>query len=203
MPGTLGDLIQVVDNQLYLAQQVLNVYYYRITSITPLADPYLPTLADWFEDNVIPAVCDIQADSLTHVSREWRNLTNGTDLYTITDSVPGSQATPTASNTPSYVSAGFMLQRESLLTRNGYKRFAGIPEHNITGNTYIESPATIDALEAVLAADIQIGLATVAEPVIVKRPIDVPVEEYVYSSIGSAVFRSLGTQNTRKAGRGV
>lgn len=203
MVANLGDLIQVVDNQLYLAQQVLNVYYYRITSITPLADPYLPTLSDWFEDNVIPAVCDIQADALIHVSREWRNLTNGTDLYTVTEAVPGSQATPTASLTPSYVSAGFMLQRESLVTRNGYKRFAGIPEHQITGNTWLEDSGVRTALASALASDITVGLATVAEPVIVKRPIDVPVAEYEYSSIGSAVFRSLGTQNTRKAGRGV
>jgi hypothetical protein len=201
--GTLGDLIQVVDNQSYLGQQVLNVYYYRITSVTPLLDPYMGAMSEWFDANVVAAVRELQVNTLLHVSREWRNLSNGTDLFTETTVIPGDQATSDATSTPSYVSAGFMLQRESLLTRNGYKRFAGIPEGSISGNTYTEGSTFIDAVEAALAADIVVGIATIAEPVIVKRPIEVPVGEYVYSSIGSAQFRSLGTQNTRKAGRGV
>lgn len=203
MAGTLGDLLQLVDNQTYLGQQVLNVYYYRITSITPLADPYLPTLGDWWESEVLPAITAIQLNSLVHVSREWRNLTNGTDLYTDTTAVPGVQTTGSGNASPSYVSAGFMLQRESLVTRNGYKRFAGISDANIAGNEWLEDGTTISNLEEALASDIFAGLVQVAEPVIVKRPIDVPVASYEYASIGSASFRSLGTQNTRKAGRGV
>ena len=203
MAGSLGDLIQVVDNQSYLGQQILNVYYYRITSITPLLDPYMDVMAEWFDNTVVAAVRELQVNALLHVSREWRNLSNGTDLFTETSVIAGDQSQSAAAFTPSYVSAGFMLQRESLLTRNGYKRFAGIPETSIEGNVYTEGSTFIAAVEAALAADIVVGIATVAEPVIVKRPIDVPVGEYVYSSIGSAQFRSLGTQNTRKAGRGV
>jgi len=188
---------------MYLGQQVLNVYYYRVNGVTPLADPYLEAMSNWFETTVLPAVIAIQSDALSHVSREWRNLTNGADLYTNTSVVPGGISTPSAGNSPSYVSAGFILRRESLVTRNGYKRFAGIPESQIMGNTWVQSPTEIAALEEALASDIFVSLVTIAEPVIVKRPIVVPVTEYDYASIGSAQFRGLGTQNTRKAGRGV
>ena len=203
MAASLGDLIQLVDNQLYLGQQVLNVYYYRVTAVAGLADGYLSDLNDYWEPNVLDQVLNIQSDSLDHVSREWRNLTNGADLFVDGSVIPGALAESDASDTPSYVSAGFLLHRESLVTRNGYKRFAGITEAQITGNTYIGNMTHIGLIETALAGDLNIGVIAVAEPVIVKRPISVPVTSYQYASIGSASFRGLGTQNTRKAGRGI
>lgn len=203
MVASLGDLLQVIDNQEYLGQQVLNVYYYRITSVAPLADPYFPTLNDWFTDNVLAPVAALQVDGLLHLSREWKNLTNGVDLFVDGDVVPGGQSVSPSLYTPSYVSLGFILRRESLVTRNGYKRIAGIAESLISGNEYVGTGDGIPDIETAFASDIMIGLATVAEPIILKRPIDVPVESYEYSSIGSASFRGLGTQNSRKKGRGV
>lgn len=203
MAASLGDLIQLVDNQLYLGQQVLNVYYYRVTVALGIADPYLNLLNDYWEDNVLEHVIQIQSDNLSHVSREWRNLTNGADLFVDGSVIPGALAESDASDTPSYVSAGFLLHRESLVTRNGYKRFAGITEAQITGNTYVGNMTHIANVETALAADLNVGIISSAEPVIVKRPISVPVTSYLYASIGSASFRGLGTQNTRKAGRGI
>lgn len=203
MAAAVGDLIQLVDNQLYLAQQCINVYYYRMTSVVDLGDNYLEDLNTIWEDLVLDEVIGLQSDALTHVSREWKNLSNNLDFFTDNTVVPGFLATPGGENTPSYVSAGFLLQRETLATRNGYKRFAGIPEGSISGNTYVGSTAVVDAVEAALASDLMAGIVSVAEPVIVKRPIVPPVGVYVYSSIGSAAFRGLGTQNTRKLNRGV
>lgn len=201
--ASLGDLIQVTDFQTYLEQQLLNVYYYRITSITGLDDTYLPILADWFDENVVSPVSECQISLLSHVSREWRNLTNGSDLYTLNDVIDGNIPTGSGAPLPSYVSLGFILRRESLVTRNGYKRIGGIHEGNVSGNDVVNLDAELAAVEDALASDITLGLVTVAEPIIVKRPIVVPVEEYEYSSIGSAQFRLLGTQNSRKRGRGI
>lgn len=203
MAASLGDLIQVVDNQEYLEQQVLNVYYYRITAITGLDDTYLPILNDWFETNVLTPVAALQVDGLLHLSREWKNLSNGVDLFVDGSIVPGAQSVSPSLYTPSYVSLGFILRRESLVTRNGYKRIAGISESLISGNTYVGTGDGIPDIEEAFAKDIQLGLVTVAEPIILKRPIDVPVASYEYSSIGSSSFRGLGTQNSRKKGRGV
>lgn len=203
MGAELGDLIQLVDNQSYLGQQVLNVYYYRVTASLGLADPYLNLLNDAWSDTVLTPVKAVQSAALEHVSREWRNLTNGVDLFTDAEVIPGAgSATPT-SLMPSYVSIGFLMQRESLATRNGYKRFAGMNEANISGNTWVGGAGFLTDIAAGLASDLFITLASVAEPVIVKRPITTPVTSYVYSSVGGASFRSIGTQNSRKAGRGV
>lgn len=203
MGAVLGDLIQCVDNQSYLGQQILNVYYYRVTSVTPLAGDYLSSMNDSWEGGVLDNVKIIQTPELLHLSREWRNLTNGTDLFVDGSVVPGVDPASAASLTPSFTSLGFLLQRESLVTRNGYKRYGGISEGNISGNTYVGGMGTIHDIEVGLAADLTAGIITIAEPVIVKRPISVPVTSYLYSSIGSAIFRGVGTQNTRKAGRGV
>jgi hypothetical protein len=201
--AALGDLIQITDFQTYLEQQVLNVFYYRITSITGVGGDYLSVIGDWFKDNVISSYIPLQVPRLEHVSRELRNLSNGSDLYTDSEVLPGTNSDPASHDMPSYVSLGFILRRESLVTRNGYKRIAGLSDGQINGNDTDISPSLIASIEDALASDITLGVVTIAEPVIVKRPISVPVGEYEYSSIGSAQFRGVGSQNSRKPGRGV
>lgn len=203
MAAILGDLIQMIDDQSYLGQQVLNVYYYRITATLGLADGYLSDLNDYFTSDILINIRAIQLDGLLHLSREWRNLSNGVDLFADNSVLNGTVGGAATVYTPSFLSAGFMLQRESLATRNGYKRFAGISEANVSGNSLVGLTTEVGNLETNLAQDLLIGIIPVAEPVIVKRPINPPVESYVYASIGSASFRSVGTQNSRKAGRGV
>jgi len=198
-----GDLLQLIDNQSYLGQQILNVYYYRVTPALGIADGYLEILNDYWEDNVLDPILQVQVDGLQHLSREWKNLSNNVDLFVDGTVLVGANATAPATYLPSFVSLGFLLQRESLVTRNGYKRFAGLQDTFVSGNTWVGSPTSITDIETALAADLNIGIISSAEPVIVKRPIVVPVGSYLYSSIGSARFRTVGTQNTRKAGRGI
>lgn len=203
MAATLGDLIQVTDFQTYLEQQVLNVYYYRITSVTGLGDGYLSDLNDIFIPTVLEPCLELQVSQLSHVSREWRNLSNGTDLFTDSVEYPGVLSVSSTALLPSYVSLGFLMRRETLATRNGYKRIAGIPDTAVNGNDVTYGGSQIADFETAIAADLVGGLITLAEPVIVKRPIEVPVGSYVYSSVGSGQFRGVGTQNSRKRGRGV
>lgn len=198
-----GDLIQCIDNQEYLGQQILNVYYYRITPPLGIVGTFLSELNDAFETTVLTPVRAIQANVLTHVSREWKNLSNGVDLFVDGTVLAGTRGSGGSTLLPSFVSAGFILRRESLVTRNGYKRIAGLVEEDVTGNTWVGDMGDIADIEAGLAADLVYGLATAAEPIIVKRPIVPPVSSYDYASIGSASFRGIGTQNTRKAGRGI
>ena len=202
MAAVLGDLLQLVDNQTYLEQQVLNIYYYRVTSITGLGADYLEALNTYWEGLVLDAITPIQMSNLTHVSREWRNLSNGLDFFVENTPVVGELSTDTNQQEPSFLSAGFLLLRESLATRNGYKRFAGLSETDVVGNAWVGGSTRTNALATALASDLQAGLVTIAEPVIVRRPLIPPVASYTYSSIGAAQFRGIGTQNTRKQGRG-
>lgn len=201
MAATNGDLLRCVDTQSYLGETCLNVYYYRVNSIVGLDADYLTAMNTIWEEVVMTPITALQGSNLLHTAREWRNLSNGVDISVITSVVPGQVSE--SSSAPSFTSYGFMLVRESLVTRNGYKRFAGIPDSFIDGNNYVEDPTWITDVENGLASDLTLGLIGVAAPVIVKRPIDTPAGEYVYSDIGSAAFRGIGTQNTRKQNRGI
>lgn len=203
MAGNQGDLIQCIDNQVYLGQQILNVYYYRIIPLSVLTGNYLQTFNEAFEEAVLQPVRAIQMTYLEHVSREWKNLTNGVDLFVDGTVLNGTRSGDTDKQEPSFVSAGFILRRESLVTRNGYKRFAGLSSDDINGNSWVGSSTPITNIELALAYDLNVSIIPTLEPIIVKRPIVPPVASYEYSSIGSASFRSVGTQNTRKAGRGI
>lgn len=202
MGALLGDLLRFTDRQTFLGQTVLNVYFYRVTSITGLDDTYLDVLGGWFKDNVVSPVAALQSASVSHTELFLENLSNGVDILTYDDGFPiAGEASGDA--LPPYASYGFQLLRESRTTRNGYKRFAGVTEANQDDGIYTGGGTAITDVEDALAADVVIGLATVAEPVIVKRPFDVPVVTFEYASIGGALFRGIGTQNTRKFGRGV
>lgn len=204
MTGVQGDLIQIVDYQTYLAQQVLNVYHYRITTIGTWESTQYSLLLDQFFTNVITPVTDMQSDDLLHTTTELRNLSNNLDIVTRTNNRTGQIVSADSNNMPSYVSLGFKLVRESLSTRNGYKRFAGVTEGQVAGNTYTFIAGVQAAVQAALAADLTVDAARIVAPVIVQRPINPPVgSAYTYSNVGSAVFVGLGSQNSRKQGRGI
>lgn len=199
MAAGLGDLIQISDKQQYLGEDLLNVYYYRVTSLTGLTEPYLEAIGDWFVTNVITPVKAIQNPSLVHTLLEVRNLSNNIDFYEDPVNIPGTQPAGAGVPLASWYTVNFKLIRESLVTRNGSKRFSGLNEGYANGNTYTIDAGPRAAIEEALAEDIVLGIVTVAEPVIVKRPIVPPVgTSYLYASIGSAQYTKYGTQNTRK-----
>jgi len=187
----------------YLEQQVLNVYFYRINDVTPLGDGYLTVFGDSFVDIVLPAVIAVQHEDLVHTELFLENLTNGVDILTYTDGfpVPGDYAT--GEGMPPFVSWGVQLIRESRTTRNGYKRFAGVPEAAVADGLMTGFGTEFAALETALAQNFTAGIVTYAAPVILKHPFVVPLVAPEYSDIGSALYRSVGSQNTRKLGRGV
>lgn len=204
MASVLGDLWQILDKQTYLGQQVLNRYYYRVTSITGLANSAYAEVADWFVSHIVDVIDIEQHGLLNHYEIEIRNLSNGIDIFSLPIDEDGEASSDASTALPSYVSLGFKLVRESLVTRNGYKRFAGLVESKVSGNNYTFNTGAQAAIEAALAEDVIIGAVTLLEPVIVKTPLgNPPVATYQYSSVGAAQFVALGTQNTRKAGRGV
>lgn len=201
MAVEIGDLIRVTDFQTYLGETCLNVYYYRIIEDTPLGADYLEELAEGFLDNVLEPVTAIQGPTCIHTQREWRNLSNGVDFFVDSEAIPGEFDGDNAIN--SFTSLGFMLIRSDLLTRNGYKRFTGLSENQVSGNSYVGDAGLTNAIADGLANALIFSLTDVAIPVIVKRPIATPAGSYVYSAVSSATFRGIGTQNTRKPGRGI
>lgn len=198
-----GDLLQIVDEQEYLGEQVLNVYYYRWFSAPSVDNGVYPTLLTWFFDNVVSVVSDLQNQGLEHVRLEVKNLSNGIDFAEDTISEFGSYPGAEADYLPSFNCLSFKLVRDSLVTRNGAKRICGLVDGMVNGNDYVGNMDFVNAYRAAILEQPNIGLISVAAPVIVKRPIEPPVGlAYPYSSVVDVSFQGLGTQNTRKKGRG-
>lgn len=203
MASVLGDLWQVTDLQVQNLQQILNVYYYRVTSVTGLTQASYAAMDTWFQANVIAPVRDIQNVSIIHEGIQIRNLSNGIDFYENAFSLAGVRSATAANVLPPNMTHTFRLIRESLVTRNGYKRYAGVDEADNAGGVSTLSPTLQNAVIAGLKSDVVFGAITSLEPVIVKRPIPTPAGGYQYASIGDAQYVGFGTQNTRKIGRGI
>lgn len=203
MALAVGNIVQIIDTQTYLGQEVLNVYHYRCTEVSPTpTDPY-GNLLDMFDVDVVENVAEIQMSNLLHVSREVRNLSNGLDFAINSAVIPGGMSTDTHQELNSFTSAGFLLQRSSLATRNGYKRVGGLSETDVVGNDWVGETTRLDDIEGALSMVITAELGVTFQPIILKAGSDPLVEDPIYSNVSSASFRGIGTQNSRKPGRGV
>ncbi len=200
MTALPGDLIRCIDYQSYLGQTVLNVYYFQFDPITGAGSTYLESMNSAFVTDVLPAILAFQADAVDHTHRDWMNLSNMIDIFSDDSLLSGVLG---GSEINSFTSLGFLLRRSDGNTRNGYKRFAGLTEDRLLGNVYTFGSGEQAAAEAALAAPLTVGIIQYGHPVIVKRPIANPAGAYVKSDVADATFRGIGTQNTRKAGRGI
>lgn len=203
MAAAINDVLRFTDIQTLLGETALNVYFYKVNVITGLGGDYLDTLGAWFRDTVLPPIVALQVTGLEHTELFMENLTNGIDIEHFVTGYPvvGEQAGGV--ELPPFVTYSFQLLRETRSTRNGAKRIAGVSSANVNDGVYVGDPAEITAVEDVLGADIVIGIVNIAQPVIVKHPIDVPLVAPVTNSISAGLFSGLGSQNTRKFGRGV
>jgi hypothetical protein len=156
-----------------------------------------------FDVDVVENVAEIQMSNLLHVSREVRNLSNGLDFAINSAVIPGGMSTDTHQELNSFTSAGFLLQRSSLATRNGYKRVGGLSETDVVGNDWVGETTRLDDIEGALSMVITAELGVTFQPIILKAGSDPLVEDPIYSNVSSASFRGIGTQNSRKPGRGV
>lgn len=199
-----GDLLQIIDKQTYLGQEILNVYYYRWFSVPSVDNTVYEELVTDFGNVIIGEVKELQGELLVHTSIQLKNLSNNVDFYEKPINVTGQRAQTNVTALPSYVSVGFKLIRDSLVTRNGFKRYGGLTDGTVNGNDWAGDPADITAVENALSQFLSVGLVDVAAPIIPKRPIVPPMGTlYPYSSVASAQYSLVGTQNTRKAGRGI
>ncbi len=201
MAAALNDVVRVTVNQKQAGQTVLNVYHYQVVTLTGLDDGYLEVVRDWMLNEVIPPVLAIQNQALAYHSMLIQNVTNGIDFLEYAWSPPAGGA-GTGDVLPPYATYTFRLLRETLATRHGYKRFAGVNEGSQNNGTSLVSAAEIAAIEDALAADIQPApsIVPLLAPVIVRK--DATGAIMAVNNVGGCDFRGIGTQNTRKIGRG-
>ena len=205
MAAGLGDFLQFDIRYTYLGQECHNILHYRVTSLTGLAGDYLTVLNTWILDNIVAFMCPLQSDGVDYEDVTGKNLTNNLDFAVNTSASVGLVGSSDATRLPSWACFSFKKIRESLATRNGWFRMAGLVESQCSGNMITVTGAAVTNLEGKIAADVVLGITTVAEPVILKRPLPQPVPtSHTYSSVGSAKMSTrIGSQGSRKPGIGV
>lgn len=201
MAAALNDVIRVTVNQTQNGQLVQNVYHYQVVTLTGLEGPYLEVVRDWMLDEVLPPIVEIQAAALNYDTMLIQNVTNGIDFLEYAWSTPyfGAQSVDALPPNSTYT---FRLIRETLATRHGYKRFAGVAENMQANGVWTGSASLLTDVEEALAADIQPApsIVPLLAPVIVRKDAEGVIT--AVNNIGSSDFRGIGTQNTRKIGRG-
>lgn len=208
-----GDIYLLSQFQSWSGEQnrVLNTYFYRQQS--PEGDAADVIAA--FQDSILPELLGIQTNNVRTTRFECFNLFNVTDFsnFAYAPSATDNTGLYVDQALPAHDAVTYRLVRTTREIRNGYKRFAGIPETantsgNITDATYITA---LEALRIVLSEDIQASpVVGTYSLVVVKRikyvedgktkyrlPITQAEAEY---SEPSQVLVSLQvrTQNTRK-----
>ena len=205
MPVQPNDIIVIRDFQTLFQQQILNVYTLRVVSFS--GNPGYDLLLEGFEERVVNLVRSLQCPDLVHTRLEVDNLTNGLEFASLDINAPGTNTC--ANPSPPFVSVGIRLARATKLTRNGYKRYAGIDESNYTDG--VLTSASQNAWQANVADVLATGIGPssssaqfVFESVIVGRvPVTGAYDLNRVNEVTSAVVQpNVTTQNTRKFGRG-
>ncbi len=196
-----GDVIRFVDRQVYLLQQVLNVYYYLVDPPGGTVNFNLEDLIADFVTRVISNVLPLQNDQLTHVQVEALNMFNQAENATEVINMAGARSTSVFQPLPSFMAINFQLVRDTVATRNGSKRIAGLEEDQVNGNSYTGDAGELEDFQDGLALPLQnVGDVEVAPPVIVRIGPGGVVT--AINPIIGATFTKLTSQKTRQVGHG-
>lgn len=126
----IGDVYQLVDDQRYLGQRVLNIYHY----VNRRESSNAQGLADGFVQDVLPFITPCQSPNLEHVSVEVINLDDDTDFAQVAVNIPGNTAAA-GDDMASFYALRIRLLRSSRAIRNGSKRYAGVLEGGVNSNS--------------------------------------------------------------------
>ena len=197
-----GDVLRVIVSSELGQQLVQNVYHYVVSDIigSGATEFINNALRSQWLDVVLDLLKLVQADQLQYTEIEVLNLNDvaGDVVQTIAET--GSVASDFAS---SLLTWSFLLRPEDKSIRHGRKGVAGVPDNQLIGND--PSAGVLSLL-----TDLGAGFADVLNhpnatftPVVARiLPASVrPFVPYVVP-IAEGIFKGVGTQYSRKAGRG-
>lgn len=179
-----------------LNQETVNRFFYSCVDVATDIDP----IVDAFHDHVVPSwltVISTGAALLKIVAQVVR----GGSLFT--QRVATELGTAPGDCMPPFVAWDYTLLRGGALERNGYKRFAGVPE--VSQNNGVRTTAAtpdLDALAVVLGNTFSVGLVQFG-PVIRRTKVNhVTQNPPTFYTCSGAVYSKIGSQNSRKFGHG-
>ncbi|MDE8535455.1 hypothetical protein PZC41_14195 [Staphylococcus aureus] len=215
-----GDLYELIFEQRFLGQQVLNVFHYeQAATIQPLGGSVEDVLLAEFEEQKIPAFTAVHSTDVSYVSLRCRSLFDASKSAVKLLTGGGGLSSQIDQVLPAFATMSFTLNPAEPIVRKGAKRVAGVLESVqadgiLTDASYL---VVLNALAEAFETPITGGLIIqdpVWYPVLVKRIKEgVPGEEVYrlpansqeaqFTRIKEAVLQLLiSTQNSRKVGIG-
>lgn len=201
---TIGDVLRFTSLKEYADQTLVNVYFHTVIG---------QSVINIGLDSLTQAFYEGERNSLASFTSVWLfshkvvldNLSNPTERYEYTP-VREAIGTVTGDPLPAHDSIGIRLNRTTLDTRNGSKRYSGLPESIVSSGLIEDTAAIHDAMDDFLSEDlvaIDTFLAAITlRPVIVKR---LPNGDYDLGTLnpvsGIRVSQYMTTQTSRKQGR--
>lgn len=208
MPIGPGSIIEHRQFQQLLGQVVLNVQHYIILSMETIADD----LADYAEpmyNRWANTLSPFQSAQLIHTRTELYEV-NGLDFGIFASEDP-TAGTETGDPLPSFNAVKVQLVRQTRATRHGWKRFAGLVETQVQGNSLTTGALTEIQNQVAALYPVNFTLDSVEFPTtrsITFQPIiwggnDPDFPEGRFSAIANTVVaNTITTQVSRKVGRG-
>jgi len=216
----VGDVYELVCEQLYGTSHILNVFYYeQIAVVVPLAgDTIAAILAQQWDNQVGSVMRTYQSGDVIHQEVRVRNLFDDSDAGSVPSAASGGSSS--TETTSPFVAAAFRMFGDNPAVKTGAKRLAGIPEAYvadgiITNEEYI---GNLEDVAEAFAANITAGDVIPTDswaPVVVKRIRSGTPGAYEYrlpESVGETVLSRvvsvllelvLSSQVSRKFGRGM
>lgn len=202
MPS-VGDIVRVNACGTYLGQDACNVIYLVVgvwTGNVTLESALAQYATEWAN----------RFKTIQHNEFSWVKFT----LDNVTNPAEGAEFVPdppiegdkSGEAMPPFVSLSFRMNRGNRLTRNGYKRIAGLAEGDVTEGLFIlgagANAASVSAIETFLTQPFGDG-DFIFDSVIVGRDEDgAPDLGRINFPTSTQVQVAVTTQNTRKFGRG-
>lgn len=193
------------------ANRIMNVFHFKCEAEGSFVlNDYAQSLIDQWYTDFTGVIQNFTSVLVGWDEVEIRNLSNPLEVFIAPPAVDVTGAI-TGDCLPPYASWGFIYRRVSTLTRNGYKRFAGVPESmQVNGIPTAGAATTLNAsavffssaqpytLESATAApDVEI---TLLPEIVRKNEVGAMT---LHQPVLTVQFRSIGTQNSRKFGRGM
>lgn len=214
----VGDLYELTDTGTLYGQQCSNVWTFVQTDAEAFPESPAQLLAEWYADNWINNVRNLQTGDYVHTGIKVRNMFDPADSYEDGVSVAGNFPSET-NGAPAYAAVGFTLLTDNGAVSEGSKRFGGVPNAVTTDGVITNSTFITNANSAATYFDNPVLIGPVIpskvfDHVIVKRVrsgspgaysyrMPETIEELVFGVVVDVIWDVImTTQNSRKIGVG-
>lgn len=196
--ASIGNVFQVVTRCSYLSKVLNNTFHFVVTGVGT-AIPASQQLAESVENLWSTYVSPVLIAGCVLNQIYAINLVLPIDAHTLTTSVAGGISNSGGEGLPSINAYSFRYTRLGGGQRYGYKRFGGLSENVIDGNTAITNTAALTTLANELVTPLVDSGATGWEfsPYIAKRPTPLGANPLGYIPV-AAIFQGVTSQVSRK-----